>query len=114
MVTIFEIEHIMPRALSGRSVFENLCLACPNCNRYKSDRVLATDPVTGGEAPLFHPQRDRWEDHFGWSSDFAEIISFTSTGRGTCALLRMNRPQLIRVRRLWVAVGEHPPERRHS
>ncbi|MEL6778294.1 MAG: HNH endonuclease, partial [Cyanobacteria bacterium J06597_16] len=30
--------------------------------------------------------------------------------RATCAALRMNRPQLVRVRRMWVILGEHPPQ----
>lgn len=34
-VTIFEFEHIMPRSAGGETVFDNLCLACPSCNRYK-------------------------------------------------------------------------------
>ena len=43
-VTTFEIEHIIPRSKGGETAFENLCLACPTCNRYKSDR-LAEDGV---------------------------------------------------------------------
>ena len=36
--TTFEFEHIIPRANGGETVFENLCLACPSCNRFKADR----------------------------------------------------------------------------
>jgi 5-methylcytosine-specific restriction endonuclease McrA len=32
-VTRFEIEHITPLAVGGATTFENLCLACPSCNR---------------------------------------------------------------------------------
>jgi hypothetical protein len=108
-VVIFEIEHITPRSLGGTSILENLCLACPMCNRFKSDRVTARDPLDGSEVTLFHPQRDSWEEHFDWNEDFSEITASTSSGRATVELLRMNRPQLVRVRRMWVAMGEHPP-----
>ena len=30
-------------------------------------------------------------------------------GWGTIEALRLNRPQLVRLRRLWVRLGEHPP-----
>lgn len=35
--TTFEFEHILPRKAGGKTVLENLCLACPSCNRYKCD-----------------------------------------------------------------------------
>lgn len=38
--TTFEFEHIVPLSAGGATAFENLCLSCPMCNRYKSDRVL--------------------------------------------------------------------------
>ena len=108
-VAIFEIEHILPRSTGGSTVFENTCLACPTCNRFKADRVAAADPATGKEVPLFHPQRDTWTDHFEWNEDASEIVALTPVGRATIAALRMNRSQLIRVRRMWVAMSEHPP-----
>ena len=108
-VAIFEIEHIVPRSAGGSTVFENTCLACPTCNRFKADRQVVADPATGKEVPLFHPQRDAWTDHFEWNEDASEIVALTPIGRATIAALRMNRPQLIRVRRMWVAMSEHPP-----
>jgi len=109
-VVVFEIEHITPRARGGTTSLDNLCLACPTCNRYKADRTIAPDPATGREAPLFHPQRDEWKHHFAWSEDGTRIVALTPTGRATVAALRMNRPPLVRVRRMWVALGEHPPD----
>ena len=35
----FEFEHIRPLSAGGETVFENLCFACPSCNRYKGDRA---------------------------------------------------------------------------
>ena len=38
------------------------------------------------------------------------LTNMTPEGRTTIATLRMNRPATARVRRLWVAMGEHPPQ----
>lgn len=108
-VSVFEFEHIEPQSLGGETVFANLCLACGACNRFKSDRVSFPDPQTGLEQDLFHPQRDEWSDHFAWSGDECEILALTAKGRTTAAALRMNRPQLVRLGRIWVMAGEHPP-----
>jgi hypothetical protein len=109
-VAIFEIEHITPRSVDGETTFENLCLSCPTCNRYKADRMAVVDPTTQSKVALFHPQRDAWEEHFAWNDDASELIGLTVTGRATIVALRMNRPQLVRVRKMWVAMGEHPPD----
>lgn len=108
-VTTFEFEHIIPRSAGGETVFENLCLACPSCNRYKATRQTAVDPITGESVSLFHPQRQVWEEHFRWNDDATEIIGLTPVGRATISALKMNRPQLTRVRGMWVKMGEHPP-----
>jgi hypothetical protein len=108
-VVTFEVEHILPRVSGGTTVLENICLACPTCNRLKADRTTAQDPVSARDVPLFHPQRDIWAQHFAWTKDATEIVGLTSSGRATVARLRMNRPQLVRVRRMWKAMGEHPP-----
>ena len=109
-VAIFEFEHILPRSVGGETVFENICFACPTCNRYKADRTSAIDPDTQVEVPLFHPHQDPWQEHFLWNENATELVGLSATGRATIAALRMNRRQLIRVRRMWVAMGEHPPE----
>jgi hypothetical protein len=109
-VAIFEFEHIIPRSAGGDTVFANLCLACPTCNRYKADRTAVEDRDTRRVLSLFHPHREAWLDHFRWNEDATKIIAATPTGRVTIAALRMNRPQLVRVRRMWVAMAEHPPD----
>jgi len=108
-VSTFEFEHIIPLSAGGGTVFENLCLACPSCNRYKATRQTAIDPNTQEEVKLFHPQQQLWIDHFAWSEDATEIVGLTSVGRSTISALKMNRPQLTRVRKMWVKMAEHPP-----
>ena len=107
---IFEFEHIIPHSAGGETVFENLCLACPTCNRYKAQRQMSPDPATEQIVPLFHPHRQVWTECFTWSEDATEIIGLTPVGRATAFALKMNRPQLTRVRRMWVTLGEHPPK----
>lgn len=107
-VVTFEVEHVVPRSLDGITAFENLGLACPTCNRFKSNRMTGkTD--SGLESRLFHPQLDRWLDHFDWSINGTLIVGLTDIGTATINTLRMNRPKLVEVRALWVLVGRHPP-----
>lgn len=108
-VTTFEFEHIIPLSAGGETVFENLCLACPSCNRYKATRQTAIDPDTQNEVKLFHPQQQLWTEHFAWSEDATEVVGITSVGRATISALKINRLQLTRVRKMWVKMGEHPP-----
>ena len=39
-VVTFEYEPIVPQVSGGETVLENLCLACPTCNRFKSDLTV--------------------------------------------------------------------------
>jgi len=107
--TTFEFEHIRPRSVGGETTFDNLCLSCPMCNRFKSDFSSAADPLTQRVVPLFHPQQQSWREHFAWCADGTEIGGLSSIGRATLAALQMNRAAMIRVRRMWVEMEEHPP-----
>ena len=109
-VSIFECEHIIPKTAGGETIFENLCLACPTCNRYKATRKEMIDSQTDELTSIFHPHKQNWEEHFTWNEDSSKIIPLTATGRVTVEALRMNRPQIIRVRHMWVAMDEHPPK----
>ncbi|HLO86491.1 MAG TPA: HNH endonuclease signature motif containing protein [Nostocaceae cyanobacterium] len=108
-VTTFEFEHIIPLSAGGGTVFKNLCLACPSCNRYKATRQTAIDPDSQEEVKLFHPQQQLWTEHFTWNEDATEIVGLTPIGKATISVLKMNRLQLTRVRKMWVKMGEHPP-----
>lgn len=105
-----EIDHIIPEASGGLTVEDNLWLACASCNRYKGSRAVGRDPIDGEPAPLFNPRQQRWRDHFSWSEDGVEIVGLTACGRATVSLLRMNHPQIVGARSLWVHSGWWPPE----
>jgi 5-methylcytosine-specific restriction endonuclease McrA len=48
-----ELEHVIPRARGGLSIWENLVAACRNCNARKGDRT----PAEAGMPLLRHPRR---------------------------------------------------------
>ncbi|MCY2987927.1 MAG: HNH endonuclease signature motif containing protein [Planctomycetota bacterium] len=104
------VDHIVPEAAGGQTKLDNLCLPCHSCNEFKGAEIAGQDPVTREVLPLFHPRSQRWSDHFFWSPDGTEIIGTTAIGRATSRTLKMNNPLIVQARRLWVAVGAHPPE----
>src|SRR5712691_11456644 len=104
----FHCEHILPREGGGRTTFDNLAWACPWCNGHKYTKTHARDPQTGRLAPLFNPRRQRWLRHFTWSEDFLLIVGRAATGRAAVEALHLNRPELLNLRRILRAAGEHP------
>ena len=106
----FEIDHITPRSAGGRTAFDNLCLSCPTCNRYKANRVKARDPVSRRLVRLFRPKRDNWPGHFQWDENYSLLLGLTPTGRATIEALRINRPALVLLRQYWKVVGVWPNE----
>lgn len=105
-----QVDHIVPRSLrrSGSITVRdeesdapgNLAAACAHCNRLKGNFTSGRDPLTGSEVGLFHPRRDVWDDHFGWSDDYLRLLPLSPVGGATIARLRMNDPLLRRQRKL--------------
>jgi hypothetical protein len=104
-----EIEHIEPKAEGGTDDEENLCLACRDCNGFKSYKVEAFDDQTKRTVKLFNPRTQIWNEHFEFSQDKAKIIGKTACGRATVTALRMNNEQAVNARKFWVAAGWYPP-----
>jgi 5-methylcytosine-specific restriction endonuclease McrA len=105
----FSIEHIIPRQLGGETTLDNLALACQGCNNHKYTKTEARDPVSDNVVPLYHPRQQRWHDHFAWNDDFTLVIGLTPIGRATLKALQLNREELVNLRRVLYAMGEHPP-----
>jgi hypothetical protein len=103
----FHLDHIVPRRTDGPTRAGNLALACVSCSLRKEARRSAIDPATGRTAPLFHPRRQRWADHFRWEG--VRVAGLTPTGRATVAALRMNRFLILAIRREETLRGRHPP-----
>jgi hypothetical protein len=104
------LDHIVPEARGGKTVEDNLWLACVACNEFKGTQMQAREPATGRRVRLFNPRRQRWKEHFRWSEEGIEIIGLTPRGRATVAALHLNRPEVVGARWLWVQAGWWPPE----
>lgn len=106
-----EIEHLIPISQGGSNEESNLWLACPLCNRSKSDRMMAVDPDTGDTVPLFNPRTQIWSEHFRWGDDGIRIIGITAIGRATVETLHLSDDHdALKVRSYWVLAGWHPPD----
>ena len=103
----FHIDHVHPVAEGGETLLENLALACVSCSLRKGARSMAVDPLTSNKAPLFHPRRDSWPDHFAWKGN--RVRPLTATGRATLVLLKMNRATVVAIRAEERLQGRHPP-----
>jgi hypothetical protein len=104
----FSLDHIVPRSQGGKVSLDNLALACQGCNNHKYNKTRSRDPLTDQLIDLFHPRQQRWRDHFTWDERFELVIGLTATGRATVEALKLNRPELVNLRRLLYAAGEHP------
>ncbi len=103
----FHIDHVLPRVAGGRTVLDNLALACVSCSLRKGAKRTGTDPETGSAQPLFDPRTEPWEDHFEWHEEW--VVPITSTGRATSATLDLNRPMILSIRAEEMRRGRHPP-----
>jgi hypothetical protein len=105
-----EFEHLIPLALGGQTVEENLWLSCRRCNEFKGIQIQGFDLETSENAPLFNPRTQIWSEHFSWNIDGTEVIGITQIGRATVNTLNLNEEIIVVTRRLWVSVGWFPPE----
>ncbi len=105
-----EIEHIYPRAIGGKTVKENLWLACTYCNTFKSSQTQGIDPNTKRKVPLFNPRTQIWKNNFEFGSDQSTIIGKTVCGRATVNALKINNELALDTRKHWVGVGWYPPK----
>ncbi|PKO20741.1 MAG: HNH endonuclease [Chloroflexi bacterium HGW-Chloroflexi-1] len=106
----FMVDHIIPESLGGRTILDNLCLACWGCNLIKRDRIVGIDPHSGAVVRLFNPNTQQWLEQFAWQMEGLLIIGLTPAGQATVNVLQLNRAALVNARRLWIAAGQHPPD----
>jgi hypothetical protein len=93
----FHVEHIMAKQHGGVDALHNRCWSCHRCNFRKGPNLSGRDPITGKVVRLFNPRRQRWERHFEWLG--AVLVGRTATGRATIAVLDINHPQRVELRR---------------
>lgn len=104
-----QIDHVIARKHRGRTVSENLALACALCNNAKGSDLASIDPVTDEVALLFNPRTQRWQDHFKLVG--AQIVGLTPTGRATAAMMQLNDEQRLLDRQALIEAGLYPPDR---
>ncbi len=92
----FEIDHIVAIKHRGPTDAENLALACFACNHHKGPNIAGIDPDTGEVTRLYHPRRDRWDEHFAWQGPL--LTGRTPVGRATVAVLEMNVAHRVALR----------------
>jgi hypothetical protein len=101
-----EVDHIYAEKHHGATVFANLCLSCYYCNRFKGSDLCSIDPITGELVNLFHPRRDRWQDHFILNN--ALIEGRTPAGRVTVELLQINTQERVAERQILIRLKKYP------
>ena len=104
-----EFDHLLPHSEAGKTVEENLWLACRRCNEFKGSQITALDLKTGNTIALFNPRLQIWAEYFKWSNDGTEIIGITACGRATVQALKLNHEIIVVARKMWVSVGWWPP-----
>jgi hypothetical protein len=105
--TPFEIDHIIAKKHSGRTIDSNLSLSCFYCNSFKGSDIASRDAKTRKLTPLFNPRRHAWTRHFRWSG--AYLVGRTAVGRVTVALLNINDPLRVELREGLIDEGCFPP-----
>ena len=70
-----------------------LCLQCA-----KGSDIASVDNSTGKIERLFNPRVDRWDQHFSLA-DQGTIDPLSAIGRVTVSLLKLNRPELVEIRK---------------
>ena len=101
-----EPDHLIALKHAGETTFENLALACSNCNRFKGSDIASIDAVTGELVRLFNPRTQRWFEHFRLNG--ARIVPLTPVGRVTEKLLQFNIPSRVEFRARLIAGAEYP------
>lgn len=104
----FHVDHVAPISLGGKTVAENLALACVSCSLRKGAKQAAIDPRSETETKMFNPRADTWDEHFRWNGIFLEGL--TSTGRATIRALHLNRRVILAIREEESLLGRHKIE----
>jgi hypothetical protein len=99
----FQVDHIIAGQHRGKTQLSNLALACPPCNRSKGPNIAGIDIRTKEITALYHPRRDRWEEHFRWRGP--RLVGLTAIGRVTIQVLGLNQSELVKMRRALIAEG---------
>jgi hypothetical protein len=102
-----QIDHIIAQKHDGPTIASNLALACFACNNHKGPNLSGIDPASGKMVRLYHPRRHKWARHFRWNRPVLE--GRTPIGRTTIAVLCINLPHRVALRRSLIDDALFPP-----
>jgi hypothetical protein len=105
-----QVDHIISRKHGGHSELQNLAYACFRCNAWKGTDIGSVDPQSGRMVPLFHPRRDRWNEHFEVRGFVIEPL--TAIGEVTARLLKLNLDKRVAERQVLATLGLFPRGRK--
>ena len=94
-LAVHQIDHVIAEKHGGKTVAQNLALACSLCNMAKGSDIASIDPETGETERLYNPRQDRWSKHFRLDDDNGSIEPLTAIGRTTLSLLKTNRTERL-------------------
>lgn len=72
----------------------------------KGSDIGSVDAQTGKFISLFHPRRQRWDDHFVLRGAIVEPL--TAEEQVTARLLKVNLDKRVVERKLLIAAGRYP------
>jgi len=104
---VHEPDHVIAEKHGGATTFDNLALACFDCNRFKGSDIASLDPNGGKLVRLFNPRKDIWTEHF--QVEGGRIHALTAIGRATARLLRFNLTARVEVRATLMQAGRYLP-----
>ncbi len=105
----FQIDHVISLKHDGKTVKENLALACLSCNLYKGTDIASIAPHSSDIVGLFNPRIHNWQEHFDLHLASGRIEGKTPEGKATVALLKFNSEERILERLHLVELGEYLP-----
>jgi len=89
----FQIDHFAPKSKfpEKKNVYENLVLACPQCNRLKSDKWIGenSEVSNDGEKGFVDPATEEYNEHL-FREDSGKIMYKTEVGKYMYNLLKFN------------------------
>jgi len=102
-----EPDHIIAVKHRGVTEIQNLAWTCFLCNRAKGSDIASVDESSGQVVRLFNPRLDSWSDHFELLID-GNLEAKSGIARATLSLLKLNRPELLAIRRLLGKTNRKP------
>jgi hypothetical protein len=102
----FQIDHIVSLKHGGKTVSENLALACGFCNTNKGADLGTFLNSPKELVPFFNPREDDWHTNFEF--DRATIVAKTEVGAATIKIFGFNEIERLMERQILINAGLYP------